>query len=130
MTDPISDLLIRIKNAAQTGKKHASVSYSKIMLNLLEVLEKEGFVEKISQKGKKPGDRSIEFEISYDGSKPKVKGTERVSKFSRRVYLKNKDIAAVRKGFGRVILTTPKGVMADREAIKENIGGEALFRIW
>ncbi len=128
--DPISDFIVKIKNAADADIRPVSVPYSKIKFELAKILEREGFIQKLSTKGKDPVSRFIEFEISYDSHGPKINGVERISKFSKRVYLKNKELASGRKGRGRLILSTSKGLMTDREAAKERSGGEALFRIW
>ena len=94
-----------------------------------ETLVKEGFLKSISKKGKKVV-KLLELELAYDGKTPKIHDVMRISKLSRRIYQKAKSIRSVRQGYGRLILSTPKGILSDREAKKANIGGEALFKIW
>lgn len=127
--DSIADLIVRIKNASDAEKDSVTVSYSKIKAAILEVLEKEGFVKSVAKRGKKIH-KSIEVGLVYDQYGPRVKGVERVSKLSRRLYSGAADLKPLKQGHGMVILTTPKGIMTDREARKQKIGGELLFKIW
>ncbi|HZS43321.1 MAG TPA: 30S ribosomal protein S8 [Candidatus Paceibacterota bacterium] len=130
MRDLIADLIIKIKNANMAGHETVTLPYSKIGSAVLEVLEKEGYVQGLNKKGKKIT-KSIEVGLVYeDGKKPRITGVERVSKFSKRVYQKAKEIRSVRSNFGMLVLTTPKGILTDKEARKEKVGGEALFKIW
>jgi small subunit ribosomal protein S8 len=130
MKDPIADLIIRLKNAGIAKKPSIVLTYSKLKMAILDVLVKEGFVKSAVKKGKKVI-KYIEVTLDYhtDGT-PKISGTERVSKTSKRVYLPVKLIRPVRNGFGLLVLSTPKGVMSGKDAIKEKVGGEALFKIW
>ena len=127
--DPISDMIIAIKNAGEAGLKSAVVPYSNIKHEIGNLLVKEGYLESIGKIGKKTF-KSIEFGILYKGKKPKINGVERVSKVSRRVYIKSKEIRLVRQGHGLIVISTPKGIMTRKEARKGNIGGEAMFKIW
>jgi small subunit ribosomal protein S8 len=129
VTDPIADMIVRIKNASDAKKLTAAIPYSKIKMAIAELLEREGFVKSVAKKGKKIG-KSIEIGLVYEGSEPRVKGVERISKFSRRVYQKSKSIRSFKSGYGLTVLTTPKGILSDREAKAQNVGGEALFKIW
>jgi small subunit ribosomal protein S8 len=129
MNDPIADMITRIKNAGAVGKRFAVVPYSKMKLAVAEVLVKEKFLTAVANKGRKDK-KILELEISFKNNSPKINGAKRISKFSRRVYLKSKDIKPVKNFSGLLILTTPKGIMTDKEAKKEKIGGEALFEIW
>lgn len=130
MKDPIADLIIRLKNAGIAKKPSIVLTYSKLKMAILDVLVKEGFVKSAVKKGKKVI-KYIEVTLDYhtDGT-PKISGTERVSKTSKRVYLPVKLIRPVRNGFGLLVLSTPKGVMSGKDAIKEKVGGEALFKVW
>ena len=94
------------------------------------LLEKEGFLKSVSKKGKKVV-KSIEADLVYetDGA-PKVRGVDRVSKLSKRVYQKAKELRPVKQGTGMLVLTTPKGIMTGFQARKEKVGGEILFKIW
>ena len=133
MNDKIADMLVRIKNAGYAGKDTALVPYSKYKMAIAQVLLKNGYVQSVSEKrkGKKASGRMIEVGIAYAGKNtPKVKGVERVSKLSRRVYMGHRDIKPVRNGFGMLVLSTPKGILTGDEAKKEHVGGEVLFKIW
>jgi small subunit ribosomal protein S8 len=127
--DPISDMIVRIKNASDSGKESVVFPYSKMKLAILDVLLKEGFVKSFGRKGKKTV-KYIETVLFYDNGSPRIHGVDRVSKQSKRVYKKAKDIYPVKNGLGILVLTTPKGVISDKTARKEKIGGEALFKIW
>ena len=127
--DPISDMIVRIKNASDSGKESVVFPYSKMKLAILDVLLKEGFVKSFGRKGKKTV-KYIETVLFYDNGSPRIHGVDRVSKQSKRVYKKAKDIYPVKNGLGILVLTTPKGIISDKTARKEKIGGEALFKIW
>lgn len=130
MTDPIADMLVRIRNAGAVGLESTAVPYSKLKFEIANVLLKEGWVKSFSVKGKKVR-KHLEVEVAYrENQKPKVEGAKRLSKFSRRVYLGAKDIRPVKQGTGLLVLSTPRGVMSDKEARRQNVGGEALFSIW
>ncbi len=130
MNDPIADLIIRIKNAGIAKKPSIVLTYSKMKMAILDVLVKEGFVKSAVKKGKKVI-KYIEVVLEYhpDGT-PKIFGAERVSKNSKRIYFPVKLIRPIRSGFGLLVLSTPKGVMSGKEAIKEKVGGEVLFKVW
>lgn len=127
--DGISDLIVRIKNGSDARKETVTIPHSKIKSAILDVLEKEGFVKDIVKKGKKV-QKSIEVGLVYDEYGPRVKGVERVSKLSKRIYAGSKDLKSVMQGHGVMVLTTPKGIMTDAEARKHKVGGELLFKIW
>ena len=129
VTDPISDLIIRIKNAGPVRKETISLPYSKLKHAIAEVLKNHKFVTTVEAKGKGV-EATLEIGIAYDGTKPRVNDVERISKPSRRVYKGSTDISSVRSGFGSTILSTSKGIMTDKEARKAKVGGEALFKIW
>ncbi|MDB5194567.1 MAG: ribosomal protein small subunit ribosomal protein [Parcubacteria group bacterium] len=128
-TDPISDLIIKLKNAGNAGRNTVVIGYSQIKESILEVLKKEGFVKsfrKLSVKGKP----SLEISLILDNRIPKIKDVKRVSKPSKRVYMKSSEIRLVKQGYGALVLSTPAGVLSGREARKQKVGGEALFQIW
>ena len=127
--DPIADLLIRIKNASDAGKESISVSHSNVKEAILTLLEKEGYVKSPTKKGKKVH-KSIEVGLIYDEFGPRVKGVERVSHLSKRVYGGAKDLKRVMQGHGVLVVSTPKGILTDAEARKQKVGGELLFKIW
>ena len=130
MNDPIADMIVRIKNAGDAGRAFISFPYSKIKMELVNLLKKEGFLKDASKSGKKVN-KTIDVELLIGEDKtPRVKGVRRVSKFSRRIYIKSKEIKPVKNGFGKLILSTSKGILTVNEARILNLGGEVLFEIW
>jgi small subunit ribosomal protein S8 len=127
--DSISNMIIMLKNASLANKESVSFPYSKMKNTIAECLKKEGYVNQISKKVKK-GIPILEIELIYINKKPKIMEVERISKQSRRIYFKMKDIHSVRNGSGLLVLSTPKGILSGKEARKEQVGGEALFRLW
>ena len=127
MTDPIADLLIRIKNAQMVGKKFVRVPFSKMKLAILLILEKNNLVGKIKKKGK--GVKKIlEVELKYQNNQPLIKEVKRISKPSLRVYAGYRDLTKFsRKGL--TLVSTPRGLKTLAQARKEKIGGEVLFQI-
>lgn len=129
MVDTIAQLIIELKNANVAGKATASFPYSKLRESILTTLKEIGYVGAISKKGKKVI-KTIEVELVYEDGKPKIEGVKQISKYSRRMYLKSSEAHSVRNGFGSLILSTPSGILTDRDARKQKVGGEALFKIW
>lgn len=128
--DPIADMIVRIKNASDSKKESVVFPYSKLKLAILDVLMKNGYVKSFGKKGKKVV-KFIEVVLSYDeDGAPMIRGVDKVSKNSKRVYSKARDIRKVKNGMGSLILSTPKGIMTDKTAKEENLGGETLFKIW
>jgi len=123
ITDPISDLIIRIKNGSDANKPTVEVCYSKFAENVAHALKKAGFLSSVEKKSKKPISAGLEVGLVYFDGEPRIHGVERISKPSRRMYLKSSD-------FGNTFLSTPKGIMIDVEAKKNKVGGEVLFKIW
>lgn len=129
VTDPISDFITRIKNASDAGKSSVTIPYSVLKESIAHVLLKGGYVSAIDTKGKQI-DKTLEITLTYMGSQPRVNGVDRISKSSRRIYQKAKDIRMFKSGFGNTVLSTPKGVLLDVDAKKLKVGGEVLFKIW
>jgi small subunit ribosomal protein S8 len=127
--DAISDLIVRIKNASSVGKESVTISYSKVKEAILTVLEREGYVKDVTKKGKTI-QKSLEIGLIYDEYGPRVKGAERISKSSKRLYGGAKDLKPVMQGHGILVLSTPKGILTDSEARKAKVGGELLFKMW
>ena len=127
--DPISNMLIMMKNAGISNKETVSFPYSKLKHAVAECLKKEGYVTSVAKKTKKDMP-VLEVALTYVNGKAKLSDGERVSKPSRRVYYGVKDIRPVRNGFGTLVLSTPKGIISGKEAKKEQVGGEALFKVW
>jgi len=130
MNDPIGDFIIRIKNAGNVGKESISVPFSKVKLAIAELLSDKGYIGAVSQKTKGNAKfLNVVLLYSENGS-PAISGVKRISKPSRRLYEKAKTIKRYRRGFGLSVFSTPKGIMADVDAKKNNLGGEFLFNIW
>lgn len=128
--DPIGDMLNRIKNAGVVHHETVTVAHSKFSLAVAEALKRHGYIASITKKGKKSV-KLLELGLIYNDRKlAKLKGVERLSKPSRRLYCGAKDIKSVRNGYGLLMLSTPKGVLSGNEARKEEVGGEMLFKIW
>jgi small subunit ribosomal protein S8 len=127
--DSISNMIIMMKNGSLAGKPNVTLPYSKLKEAILECLKKEGYVKEVSKKVKL-GHPMLEVELVYNAKVPKIKEVERVSKQSRRVYFGMKDIHSVRNGSGLLVLSTPKGILSGKAARQEQVGGEALFKIW
>lgn len=118
-----------IKNASRAGHESTFVPYSKIKHSIAECLVKEGYLKSVEKRVKK-GHPILELGIAYVDGTPKVTDVERVSKSSKRVYKGVKEIKPTRNGFGLMVLTTPKGILTDKQARKEMVGGEVLFKVW
>lgn len=130
MTDPIADLLVRIRNAGRRGHEALLVPASKLKGGILKVLKAEGFI-KDYEKQVVDGHPMFRVHLRYVAEgQPMITGMRRVSKPGLRVYVGKRDIARVRGGMGISILSTSKGVMTDRESRSANIGGEMLCQIW
>jgi small subunit ribosomal protein S8 len=127
--DPISNMIISIKNAGNAGRDTLSIPYSKMKESIAVVLKKEGYIEDLKVEEKK-GKKNLSIALFIDKQTPKIKGVKRISKTSKRVYKKATDIRPVKSGYGLLILTTPQGIMTGYEAKKAKVGGEALFTIW
>jgi small subunit ribosomal protein S8 len=127
--DSISNMIIIMKNGSLAGKESVVVPFSKMKNAIGECLKKEGYVADVSKKVKK-GIPVLEVKLIYKDHKPRITEVERISKQSRRVYFGMKDIHSVRNGSGLLVLSTPKGILSGKEARKEQVGGEALFRVW
>jgi len=118
-----------MKNGSLAGKESVSLPYSNIKNAILECLKKEGYVSNVSKKIKKD-QPVLEVGLVYIDQGPKITEVERISKQSKRVYFGIKDIHKVRNGSGLLVLSTPKGILSGKDARAEQVGGEALFRIW
>lgn len=127
--DSISNMIIAMKNGGLAGKESVLMPYSKLKNAIAVCLEKEGYVSSVSKK-LKMGMPMLEIGLVYVDGKPKITQAERVSKQSRRVYFGMKDIHTVRNGSGLLVLSTPKGILSGKQARKEQVGGEALFKLF
>lgn len=130
MTDPLGDMLTRIRNAQMRGKSKVITPTSKIWGRVLDVLQAEGFIRGYVQVDYEGGKSNFEIELKYYEGSPVIQEIHRVSKPGRRVYSSVKDLPTVRNGLGVSILSTPKGVMSDSEARAQNVGGEVLCQVF
>jgi small subunit ribosomal protein S8 len=129
VTDPISDLIIRIKNGSDAQKPVVTVMYSKFVENVAHALKKAGYISSVTKKGK-VFTKDLELGLIHLDTGARINGVERISKPSRRVYIRSQDIRMYRSGFGNSFISTSKGIMTDVEAKKNKVGGELLFKIW
>ncbi len=130
MTDPITDMLNRIRNAQAVRHQTVEVPHSNLKQKLAEILVREGFLDKIEKRRKKT-QKIIEIYLKYSVDKsPAISGLKRISKPSQRIYKKSKEIRRIRGGYGIAIISTPQGLMTDKGARKNKAGGEILCEIW
>ena len=130
LSDPLGDMLTRIRNAYGRKKSKVSTPASKLRARVLEVMKSEGYIRDFSQTDFGNGKSEIEIELKYAEGSPVLREISRVSKPGRRVYVGSKSIPQVANGLGISILSTPKGVMADHQAREQNVGGEVLCQIF
>jgi small subunit ribosomal protein S8 len=130
MTDPIGDMLIRLKNALMARHKSVIVPASKMKLEIARILKEEGYIEDYRYI-KEETQPKIEIILKYDENKrPIIAGVKRVSKPGRRIYKGYRDLPKVLDGFGIAIVSTSQGIMTDHEARKRKVGGEVICEIW
>lgn len=130
MSDPLGDMLTRIRNGQMARKAVVPVPASKMRTRVLDVLQREGFIRGYSETELRPGLRELSVELKYQDGEPVIREVMRVSKPGRRVYSKIKDLPRFYNGLGIQILSTPRGVMSDTEAREANVGGEILCRVF
>ncbi|MEN9338056.1 MAG: ribosomal protein [Candidatus Parcubacteria bacterium] len=126
--DPIANMLVAIKNAGSVKKASVVVPHSKMKEAIASLLKEEGYIKTYTVEGDVK--KTLEIVLEYKNNTPRVTDVKRVSKSSKRIYTGVKDIAPVKYGHGLCVLSTPKGVMTDKLARKEMVGGEILFTIW
>ncbi len=130
MSDPLGDMLTRIRNAQHARMTSCIAPASNLRANVLEVLKREGFIRGFSREDVRPGVAHLRIELKYNEGQPVIKEISRVSRPGRRVYSKIKELPRVYNGLGVSILSTPRGVMSDVEARAANVGGEVLCRVF
>lgn len=130
MTDPLGDMLTRIRNAQMRKSSKVSTPGSTLRKHVLDVLQSEGYIRGYSTVDFDNGRSEFEIELKYYDGEPVIREIERVSRPGRRVYASVKAIPRVANGLGVSILSTPKGVMSDAEARDQNVGGEVLCRVF
>jgi small subunit ribosomal protein S8 len=130
LTDPIADFLTRVRNASRARKERVEIPFSCMKERIAQVLVDEGYAREVSTVGEGPK-RHIRLGLSYDAHRrPVINGLKRVSRPSLRVYVGAKTAPRIRRGLGVQILSTPQGVISDREARARNVGGEIICSVW
>ena len=130
MSDPLGDMLTRIRNGQRAGKNRIISPSSRFRSNVLDVLKREGYIRDYRSVDLREGMSQLEIELKYADGEPAIREISRVSKPGRRVYSKIKDLPRYYNGLGIQILSTPRGVMSDNEARAANVGGEVLCRVF
>ena len=139
--DPISDMLIRIKNAQSVGHEQVSIPFSKVKFSIANILKASGFISEVernkksSQNGSISGGKNTEHDyldltLKYNDGEGAISGIKIISRPSRHMYIQASKIKQVHSGYGIAVISTPKGIMSSIDAKKENLGGELLFDVW
>ncbi|MDD5750560.1 MAG: 30S ribosomal protein S8 [Candidatus Pacebacteria bacterium] len=130
MTDPISDLLNRIKNAQAVFHPVVDVPCSNLKARIVEILKNEGFISDFRKRGKKEM-KTLRIGLKYNEDKtPAILGFKRISKPGQRIYKKSKEIRRVKNGYGLAVVSTNQGLLTDKEARRKKLGGEIMLEIW
>jgi small subunit ribosomal protein S8 len=130
MTDPLADMITRIRNGQRANKATVKSPASSLRANVLEVLKREGYIRGYNRVDVRPGIAEFNIELKYHEGQPVIREISRVSTPGRRVYSKIADLRRVANGLGITILSTPRGVMSDTEARTQNVGGEVLCEVF
>ena len=129
VTDPLGDLLTRIRNGQRARKDSVLSPASKLRVRVLDVLQREGYIRGYSEEDMGPA-KGVRIELKYFEGQPAIKHVARVSKPGRRIYSGSQDLPRVMNGLGITIVSTPKGVLSDAEAREQNVGGEVLAEVF
>jgi small subunit ribosomal protein S8 len=129
LTDPLGDMLTRIRNGQRARKDSVLSPASKLRIRVLDVLQREGYIRGYSEEQMGPA-AGIRIELKYFEGQPAIKHVARVSKPGRRVYSGSQELPVVRNGLGITIVSTPRGVLSDAEAREQNVGGEVLAEVF
>ena len=129
MSDPLGDMLTRIRNGQQARQAVVAAPASNLRANVLDVLRREGYIRGFTREQLRPGINQLKIELKYVDGEPVIREIARVSKPGRRIYSKLVDLPRVYNGLGIAILSTPRGVMSDNEARAAKVGGEVLCRV-
>ena len=130
MSDPLADMLTRIRNGQRARQAVVATPASNFRANVLDVLKREGYIRGFTQEQVRPGIAQLRIELKYVDGEPVIREISRVSKPGRRVYSKIGDLPRVYNGLGISILSTPRGVLSDNEARAQKVGGEVLCRVF
>lgn len=129
MTDPIADMLTRIRNASMVHKPEVAVPFSKLKLAIAKILVREGYLSSATE-NKEGAWSHLVLGLKYDGGQPVIQNLKRVSRPGHRQYVKSSDMKPVLNGYGLAILSTPQGLMTNKEAKKAKVGGELICEIY
>lgn len=129
VNDPVGDFVVQIMNAGAVRKEAVSVPYSKLKAAVADTLVQTGYLKSAAKRGKKVR-KTLDVELVYQGDQPMIRGVRRISKPGRRMYVGVGGIHPVQFGVGKLILSTPKGILTGEEARKQHVGGEQMFTIW
>jgi len=129
MTDPIADMLTRIRNASAVKKAEVLMPFSKVKFNIAKVLEKENYINKV-EKIKDNNFDIIKINLKYNEKEPSIRHLKRISTPGQRIYINSKEIPTVLNGYGLGIISTSKGILTDKEARSKKMGGEYICEIW
>jgi len=129
MTDPLGDMLTRIRNGQSAKKDSILTPASKLRANVLDVLQREGYIRGYSEE-ELAGQKGLRIELKYFEGQPAIQHLARVSKPGRRVYSASRELPHIRNGLGTIIVSTPRGVLSDAEAREQNVGGEVLAEVF
>ncbi len=129
MTDPITDMLNKIRNAQAVGKTEVLLPFSKFKNEIAHILSKNGFVGEV-KKATKGKSKSLKINLKYDNGVSAIEGVKRISRPGQRIYVTYHNIKKVKGGFGISVISTPKGLMTNNQARKAKLGGEVLLEIW
>jgi small subunit ribosomal protein S8 len=129
VTDPIADMITRIRNGGMAMKGNVDVPASKMKMSIADILKREGYIKgyKLIEDGKQG---MLRISLKYHNSRFVISGIEKISKSGRRIYLGAADIPRVRDGLGIAVMSTPKGIMTDQSARSKKVGGEILLKVW
>lgn len=130
MSDPIADMLTRIRNAHMVDKKHVDIPASNLKASIANVMQQEGYIDSFSIDEEVAAKKMINIKLKYYDNKPVIEMLKRISKPSLRVYVSSSEMPSIMNGLGIVVVSTPKGVMTGQQAQKENVGGEILCSIY
>lgn len=130
MNDPVTDFLTRVRNASTARKRTCVIPHSRIKAGLAGILKNEGYISKVEDGSDERGHKTLVLELKYVGGEPAISGISAVSTPGRRFYAKHDEIPRVLNGLGISILSTSRGLMKDRDARRERVGGEIVCKVW
>ena len=130
ITDPIGDMIARIKNGYLAYHKKVAMPYSKIKQQIADILDQQKYLAGVEVVGDTPATKELKLKLRYDRKTPAIQGIKRVSKPGIRVYQQAKELKPPLSGLGVSIITTSKGIMTVKQARKQNLGGEVLLEVW